>query len=351
MKTTESAPDPGVTAEETRRSTIVVTHFSRRPGPATFSIERLFEDVRRHLPPDIEAQPCVNRFPSQGIVRRLRDAFHARRHQGDVNHVTGDVHYLTCFLDPRRTVLTVHDLVSLRRPPGLRRALLWLFWYWLPVRRCAAITVISESTRRQLLEETRCDPARVRVVHNTVSAEFRPAPREFDSAAPRVLHIGTKPNKNLGRHIVALRGSNCTLVVIGRLSDDDREAIERSGIRYESHAIVTDEELLRQYACCDLLLFASTYEGFGLPIVEAQAVGRPVVTSNIWSMPEVAGGAACLVDPFSVDSIREGVDRVVRDEEYRRELVSRGYENVARFRSEVIAEQYAEVYRTVRASA
>jgi glycosyltransferase involved in cell wall biosynthesis len=95
---------------------------------------------------------------------------------------------------------------------------------------------------------------------------------------------------------------------------------------------------------CDLLVFASTFEGFGLPIVEAQATGRPVVTSNIMSMPEVAGDAACLVDPFNVSSIREGVLKVINDSDYRNALVKAGFENVKRFQPEQIARQYAELY-------
>ena len=109
------------------------------------------------------------------------------------------------------------------------------------------------------------------------------------------------------------------------------------------------EELVEQYQRCDLLIFASTYEGFGLPIVEANAVGRPVVTSNLWSMPEVAGNAACLVDPLDVASIRAGICRVIQDSAYRERLVEAGFENVKRFQVEGIAAQYANLYRSVYA--
>ena len=81
----------------------------------------------------------------------------------------------------------------------------------------------------------------------------------------------------------------------------------RSGLPFSTGESLSDAEVVRAYQECDLVLFASTYEGFGLPIVEAQAVGRPVITSDILSMPEVAGGAARLVDPFSVPAIRGAV--------------------------------------------
>ncbi len=86
-----------------------------------------------------------------------------------------------------------------------------------------------------------------------------------------------------------------------------------------------------------MLVFVSTYEGFGLPILEAQAMGRPVVTSNIMSMPEVAGDGACLVDPCDVTILHQVLLRVINDSSYRNTLVRNGFENVKRFRSKKIA--------------
>ena len=116
-------------------------------------------------------------------------------------------------------------------------------------------------------------------------------------------------------------------------------------IEYSSAANLSVDEMVKEYINCDLCTFVSTYEGFGLPIVEAQATGRPVVTSNILSMPEVAGEAACLVDPFNVSSIRAGILKVINDSVYRDWLVQCGFENVKRFRPETIAKQYINVYR------
>jgi glycosyltransferase involved in cell wall biosynthesis len=271
----------------------------------------------------------------------------ARRHQGDVNHVTGDVHYLTLLLDPKRTVLTVHDLVMLGRLRGLVRLVFWFLWYWLPVRRSRAIVVISESTRAALLASVRCDPAKIRVIHNNVSDEFRPAPRAFNTACPRILQVGTAWNKNLDRAAEALAGISCRLVIIGPLSEEQLAMLQRYEIDHENHVGLSRAALVAQYGAADMLLFASTYEGFGLPIVEAQAVGRPVVTSNILSMPEVAGGGACLVDPFDVAGIRAGVQRIIDDPSYREGFVAKGYENVKRFGAAYVAKQYAALYREI----
>ena len=96
-----------------------------------------------------------------------------------------------------------------------------------------------------------------------------------------------------------------------------------------------------------MVVFVSTYEGFGLPILEGNAVGRPVITSNISSMPEVAGDAACLVNPFDEAEIRNGVLKVIKESSYRQELVAKGLINVKRFRPEEIAKQYAELYKDI----
>ena len=192
-----------------------------------------------------------------------------------------------------------------------------------------------------------CNSEKIQVIHNCVSSSFRHEIRPFNSECPRILQIGTDPNKNIDRVAAALTGVKCHLVVIGRLSSDQRSAIEESGVSWENHFGLSDDSIVDQYVMCDLVLFASTYEGFGLPIIEANAVGRAVVTSTVSSMPEVAGDAACLVDPFDVASIRLGVIKVIENVQYRDSLVKAGLSNVRRFRGSVIAERYADLYRAV----
>jgi glycosyltransferase involved in cell wall biosynthesis len=124
-------------------------------------------------------------------------------------------------------------------------------------------------------------------------------------------------------------------------------ALSENNIDYSSVANISDDEIVREYERSDMLVFVSTYEGFGLPIVEANAVGRPVITSNILSMPEVAGDAACLVDPLNVSEIKDGIRRIITDAHYRKQLVENGYRNAKRFEAAAVAGQYAQLYEEV----
>ena len=328
-------------------SPIQVTHFQRKPPLGFFSVERLFEDVRSALPPDIFVRLHRNRYQSAGFWQRMIDVVRAARHQGQVNHVTGDVHYLTYLLDRRGTVLTILDCVTQERLRGIKRWIFWLFWYWLPEKRCAVITVISESTKQQLLRHLHCDPGKIRVIHCPVSDEFKPSPKAFNRACPRILQVGTTDNKNIPRVAEALEGLPCCLVIIGPLSDLQKRALSQHRIHHENHVGLSRDELLEQYRQADLVMFASLYEGFGLPIVEANAVGRPVITSQLYSMPEVGGDAAFYVNPFDVCNIRAAVEMLISDSRLVDKLISNGFRNAQRFDRLYIASQYADIYKEV----
>lgn len=328
-----------------------VTFFQRRPQRNNFSIERLFKDVREALPCDIEPKVAISRYPSRGIFKRLFNILEAIFRQGDVNHVTGDVHFLTLLLNKRRTILTIHDLVSMHRLFGIKKILFRFFWYWLPIQRSAIITVISEFTKEELISSIKVNPDKLKVVYDCVSEDFKPFYKPFNSNKPRILQIGTGPNKNINRLIPALHGINCHLRLVGQLDERQLLALQKHQVDFSSVSGISEEDVYKEYCQCDMVTFPSTYEGFGLPILEAMATGRPIVTSTIGPIPEVAGDAACLVDPFDTGSIREGILKVLKQSSYRTELVKRGFENIRRFRADKIAEQYAVLYRELNGEA
>jgi glycosyltransferase involved in cell wall biosynthesis len=97
-----------------------------------------------------------------------------------------------------------------------------------------------------------------------------------------------------------------------------------------------------------MVVFASLYEGFGLPILEAQAMGRPVITSNFGAMREAAGDGALLVDPYSVEEIRDAILRIKREPALREDLIAKGLRNAAKYRADAVAERYAGIYRRLK---
>ena len=289
--------------------------------------------------PDYRALPW-------SILRNLWWAFKNRNCEG-VNHITGDLHYLALALPARNTVLTIHDLVTLRLGGNRVKKYLWRkLWFDWPLRRVGKITCISETTKGELLATFPwLNPDKVFTIHNPIDPRFTPRPKVFDNHCPTILHIGTGWNKNLERVISALRGITCKLLIVGALSDEATQLLKENGISYENKVNISDDELLDCYQKCDIVSFPSIFEGFGMPIIEAQATGRAVVTSRIDPMREIAGKGACLVDATSVKDIHAAFCNIITNTEFRDNCIAKGLQNVQRFKVERIVAQYLEMYQ------
>ena len=219
---------------------------------------------------------------------------------------------------------------------------LYLTW---PVNKSRFITAISEVTKREVITYTGCSPEKIVVVPVAVSDIYQPCPKEFNETKPVILHIGTGYNKNLFRLIEALNGISCHLNIVGKLEKEHLDALAANEIDFSNEYNISNERLLEKYIQCDMLSFISTFEGFGMPIVEANSVERVVITSNISSMPEVASNAAHLINPFEVSEIRNGIKTLIQDREYRKQLIENGRKNKKRFDANRIATHYFELYQ------
>jgi glycosyltransferase involved in cell wall biosynthesis len=323
-----------------------VVYFFRKQLQGAQSVERIFGDISSRLPSEISHSKFFCKYASSGFFRRLFNLIDSAFNQSDVNHVTGEVHFLTYFMRKDTVILTILDCYMMEKLTGFKRWIFWLFWLWLPEKRAKYITVISECTKQQLLRYIRCDPNKIKVIPCPLSPEFRKSPKIFNKC-PRILQVGTFENKNLNRVIQAIRDIDCKLIIIGHLNKTFIDNLNNNNIIYENYTNLSREDLIKQYIASDILIFASTYEGFGLPIIEANAIGRAVVCSNIWSMPEVAGDAACLIDPYDVNSIKFGLIKVINDTNYRNKIIEKGYSNVKRFDLEFVALQYADLYKKI----
>jgi glycosyltransferase involved in cell wall biosynthesis len=325
-----------------------VAFMQRKPrNVGNYSVEFIFEDVRSRLAGMIDAKVVISPYESSGFFKRLASCVYAFRNQGQVNHVTGDVNFIGILLDKKKTVSTVLDCVYLTNSSGIKYRILRFFWLSLPERRARFLTAISESTKKEILRHHPCDPDKIIVIPVAISPSFKFVEKTFNKECPRILQLGTAPNKNIPRLIEALKGIPCILHIVGKRIPEYESALLANGISYEYESGLSDAEILDRYQKSDIVTLVSTYEGFGMPILEAQAVGRPVITGNTFSMPEVAGDAAVLVDPENVEEIRRGFERIIGDDAFREALISKGLRNTARFDPDVIAKQYLELYRKI----
>ena len=323
-----------------------VVFFNRKQrAMGNFSIESYFKQIRQNLPANIKAISMDMPFESNGLLSRLANAVYCMFNQGDVNHITGDIHYVGIFLSRKKTILTILDCLTLHRTTGIKHEILKWFWFTAPISYAKHITAISVATKNDILNFITCDPDKISVIYVSINDHFKACPKPFNSNKPRILHIGTAQNKNLERLIASLQNIACTLVIVGKISEHIRKQIEEFELDAQCIEIkLSDKEILEQYQRCDILSFVSTHEGFGMPIVEANSVGRVVISSNTSSMPEIAGNAAYLVDPFNTESIRDGFLTVISNTELRNSLITNGFNNYKRFQAKDQAQRYADIY-------
>jgi glycosyltransferase involved in cell wall biosynthesis len=332
-------------ATVTSRSPEIIL-LMRAGAPGCYSIERLFGNLAPALAERFNVRVVHVPYPSMGAIRCIRNLIFTARLRADVIHVTGDIHYCALAVPRRRCVLTIHDLCSLRRLTGLRRRAFSLLWYGLPLRWARHVTAISDETKQQLESAFPAVRGKVTLVPNCVDKAFETSFRRNRAAAgiPQVLQVGTGWNKNLGRAARACSGLPLRLRIIGRLSPEQRTMLAASGVNWSFAADLPAEDLLGEYCSSSALIFVSTYEGFGLPIVEAQAAGIPVITSRISPMIETSGGAALLVDPHSEQEIRAALMELLSSATLAQRLDAAGRRNAERFSVAVVAQEYADIY-------
>ncbi len=277
-------------------------------------------------------------------------------------------HYVLPPLVMCRSVVTIHDCIHLMFPQYLpsRAALTYArASITLASRRATRVLTVSESSKRDILRFVDVPADKIDVIYNAYDERFGIEPREEDMSRVReryqlqdafVLYAGNvKPHKNLERLIDAFdlvrkRGlEHLKLVLIG--DEISRYAALRRAVHHHQlHKYVRflgylpEETLAVMYRLAGVFVFPSLYEGFGLPPLEAMASGTPVVTSNVSSLPEVAGDAAVLVDPYHPEAIADGIERVLCDEALRRDLRAKGLARARQFSWEASVRRVREIY-------
>ncbi len=269
-------------------------------------------------------------------------------------------------------VVSVHDVSFLEHPEYFKRDRAWQLQWTVrrTVRRAARVLTGSEFSRNAILKVYGdLEEDKVVVVPNAAAKEFRPIAREtaaatvrerFGIRTPFVLSVGDlQPRKNqvglikaFARLVRAYPQLKHNLVLVGKetwFADRVREAAKESGVgeRIQFFGFVSDSDLLEFYNACEVFVFPSFYEGFGLPALEAMACGRAVICSNTSALPEVVDGAAILFDPYTTDEIVRAIADLLLDPELRARMERLGLQRAAHFSWQKTAERTLAVFREV----
>jgi glycosyltransferase involved in cell wall biosynthesis len=271
-------------------------------------------------------------------------------HRIDVLH---SLHYTLPLYAPASRVVTFHDLTMLQSPLLHTRSRRWIMPVYMRLawRLADAILFVSASTEKDA-ERLFPPSQKCRAVTplgvsdnafvNVSASEIREWVTQFELTQPYLLFVGTiEPRKNLVRLIQAFEAiadqfPQCTLVLAGELGWDYEPVVQAATSSPVSHRIrhigyVSDQARRVLLAGCSALVYPSLYEGFGLPVVEGMAAGVPVITSNVSSLPEVAGTAALLVDPTSVEQLSNAMKTLLMEPNLAKEYGRRGRERARTF--------------------
>lgn len=266
-----------------------------------------------------------------------------------------------------KTVLVMHGAEQFAVPQAFR----WLdrlyFTLANPIycRAASAVICPTHTGARDVARYMRADPGRIRVIYDSYNelcrvldrAEARAVQEKYSLPDRYILFIGgLSPLKNLGNSLRAYHSLvgriPHRLVVVGFTRwkfSKDLAVLDELGLRDRTQLLgfVSDEEIPAIYNLADLLLFPSLYEGFGMPVLEAMACGCPVVTTETGCSPEVAGGAALLVDPYRPDRIADAVWRLLTDQALREELVEKGLRRAKEFSWRACAEETLRLFESL----
>lgn len=315
--------------------------FLRKKIPGENSIEELAYSIAKTIP-EME----IKVFPEYGtsIKGILKNIYFAIENQGDINHLFSQSDpYIAPFLKGKK-IITWHDVGTLLQSKSWIKRFLRKILYFYPTRFYDSVTCISEYTKEELLSYVPSCRKKTKVIPNPLNGSIRFSKKNFDLSEPNILHIGTAIRKNLENTIKALDGIRCKLHIIGKLTESQKNLLDKHHIKYSNESDVEFETVIKRYQECDIISFPSLYEGFGMPVIEGNMTGRPVLTTRRGAIPEIAQDCVFYVDPENVESIRTGFLQLINDGGLRDTLINKGLQNARRIHITRISSAYQDLY-------
>ena len=284
-------------------------------------------------------------FPVRYAWQQFAQGFHVRFDRPDL-YLAMDGLLPMGLLAP--AVCVVHDVLWARYPKTVSPHIRLAFQLRLKssVRQAKKVIVDSQATRKELIAHTSINPDKIHVVYPGIRTSMKRLSREetcrrlkgLKIMKPYLLYVGNlQPHKNIDRMLEAhmLAKKSCPdfpdLVLAGAEKKMGGKSLKKINPFVLFTGYVSHEQLLALYSGAVALVFPSLIEGFGLPVLEAQACGTPVICSYVYSIPEAAGKGALFFDPFDIEDIADKMETIVNDTRLSKELVCKGYKNTRRF--------------------
>lgn len=319
-----------------------ILYIYREKEKNEHSIEAVFDTVAMEM--QKLGHDVHKWYKPVSLKSSIKEIIELRKQKYDLYHITGDVNYLWVFFPWKKTTMTIHDIGFYKNHPinfvSLVLVLAIIVSSWFLKR----ITCVSELTKRDLNQILHIREKWMVVINNPLSLPVKRNEKAFRKDCPKILQIGTGDHKNLIGLIEAAKGIKCYIEIVGNPSENLRQKMEDYGEHYTISYRISVEEIVKKYEQCDILYFVSKSEGFGMPIIEAQTVGRPVITTNTEPTSSVAGNAAILCDANDYEAIRSGLIKLINNQSLRHELISRGFENARKYNPSHIAKHYENFY-------
>ena len=314
-----------------------------------FSTENFYYNLFKnfkHKKIEIKFKICP--LVSKGILNRIYLCIWAFFNQGNINHICGDINFISIFMSKKKTVNTFLDFYSMQRLKSLKKLIYKIFWIKIPFLKSESVITISNNTLRELNNYIDIKgKKKIHVIGISVSNNFKKKLKKKISKTPKILVVGTSINKNISNIITSLKNIYCELILVGQLNDQIINELNLNNIKYRNLVSIKMKKLIYEYYNSDILLFPSNYEGFGVPILEAQTIGRPVITSNLEPMISIAGEGAFFVNPKKPKEISEAIKTIIKNEKLRLSKINKGFINVKRYKNSIILNEHLKVYKEV----